>query len=261
METLTNQIRMSISPNKLLNPSVAMVKQIKSSAFLRAQQEVNSSMRKAVETIRTSNNNSGMMLKIDNNRAECQIDSTKSQWDGSTLLKGNPLSLNSWVADLNRITCLMIKVRIHSVANRILSSSCLTEEVEIKERMTGLMKKEVITCQESSTNQLSMVDTTASTISIITISTDLSIQITHSARKTRAIVVTQAVITLEVEVKATISTITKVIVAIRTNLVVIMLQGAKAGRQALRITTRETTSSQTMEAVVAIIMILTMEIR
>lgn len=121
------------------------------------------------------------------------------------------------------------------------------------------MRKEVITCLESSTNQLSMVDTTASTISIITISTDLSIQITHSARKTLAIVVTQAVITLEVEVKATISTITKEIVAIRTNLVVIMLQGVKAGRQALRITTRVTTSSQTMEAVVAIIMILIME--
>lgn len=45
MEILTNQIRMEISPNQLLNPSVAMVKQIKSSADLRAQQEVNSSMR------------------------------------------------------------------------------------------------------------------------------------------------------------------------------------------------------------------------
>ena len=131
------------------------------------------------------------------------------------------------------------------------------------------MRKEVITCLESNTNRLSMVDmlvrqlnmvnTTASTTSIITISTDLSIQITHSARKTRAIVVTQAVITLEVEVKATISIITKEIVAIRTNLVVIMLQEAKVGRQALRITTRGTTSSQTMEAVVAIIMILIME--
>ena len=105
METLTNQIRMSISPNKLLNPSVAMVKQIKSSAFLRAQQEVNSSMRKAVETIRTSNNNSGMMLKIDNNRAGCQIDSMKSQWDGSTLLKGNPLSLSLRVTDHNKTIC------------------------------------------------------------------------------------------------------------------------------------------------------------
>ena len=135
--------------------------------------------------------------------------------------------------------------------------------------MTGLMRKEVITCLESNTNRLSMVDmlvrqlnmvnTTASTTSIITISTDLSIQITHSARKTRAIVVTQAVITLEVEVKATISIITKEIVAIRTNLVVIMLQEAKVGRQALRITTLGTTSSQTMEAVAAIIMILIME--
>ena len=132
------------------------------------------------------------------------------------------------------------------------------EVLETTERTTGRTRKETITCLESNTNQLSMVDTTISTISII-ISTDLSIQIILSAHKTQAIVVIQAVITLEDVVKATTSTIIKVIAAIRTNLVVIILQEAKVDRQALQITTPETTSSQTTEVGVVIITILIME--
>ena len=132
------------------------------------------------------------------------------------------------------------------------------ELVETTERMTGRTRKETITCLESNTNQLSMVDTTINTISII-ISTDLSIQITLSAHKTQAIVVIQAVITLEDVVKATTSTIIKEIAAIRTNLVVIILQEAKVDHQAQQITTPETTSSQTTEVGVAIITILIME--
>lgn len=122
--------------------------------------------------------------------------------------------------------------------------------------MTGHTRKEAIICQESKTNQLNMVDTTINTISII-INTDLSIQITHSAPKTQATVATQAVITRGVEDKAIINTITKAIAAIRINLA-IMLLGAKVGRQALRITTPETTLSQITEVVVTI-MILIME--
>ena len=102
-----------------------------------------------------------------------------------------------------------------------------------------------------------MVDTTINTISII-INTALSIQITHSAPKTQATVATQAVITRGVEDKAIINTITKAIAAIRINLVIMRL-GAKVGRQALRITTPETTLSQITEEVVVIIMILIME--
>ena len=132
------------------------------------------------------------------------------------------------------------------------------EVLETTEQTTGRTRKETITCLESNTNQLSMVDTTISTISII-ISTDLSIQIILSAHKTQAIVVIQAVITLEDVVKATTSTIIKAIAAIRTNLVVIILQEAKVDRQALQITTPETTSSLTTEVGVAIITILIME--
>ena len=132
------------------------------------------------------------------------------------------------------------------------------EVLETTERTTGRTRKETITCLESNTNQLSMVDTTISTISII-ISTDLSIQIILSAHKTQAIVVIQAVITLEDVVKATTSTIIKAIAAIRTNLVVIILQEAKVDRQALQITTLETTSSLITEVGVVIITILIME--
>lgn len=132
------------------------------------------------------------------------------------------------------------------------------EVLETTEQTTGRTRKETITCLESNTNQLSMVDTTISTISII-ISTDLSIQIILSAHKTQAIVVIQAVITLEDVVKATTSTIIKAMAAIRTNLVVIILQEAKVDRQALQITTPETTSSLTTEVGVAIITILIME--
>ena len=64
-----------------------------------------------------------------------------------------------------------------------------------------------------------MVDTTTSAITIITISTDLSIKITRSALRTQVIEVTKAVIFLEDVVKASISTMTNAIVAIRTNLV------------------------------------------
>ena len=103
-----------------------------------------------------------------------------------------------------------------------------------------------------------MVDTTISTISII-ISTDLSIQIILSAHKTQAIVVIQAVIILEGVVKATTSTIIKAIAAIRTSLVVIILQEAKVDRQALQITTLETTLSLITEVGVATITILIME--
>ena len=132
------------------------------------------------------------------------------------------------------------------------------EVLETTEQTTGRTRKETITCLESNTNQLSMVDTTISTISII-ISTDLSIQIILSAHKTQAIVAIQAVITLEDVVKATTSTIIKAMAAIRTNLVVIILQEAKVDRQALQITTPETTSSLTTEVGVAIITILIME--
>ena len=64
-----------------------------------------------------------------------------------------------------------------------------------------------------------MVDTTTSAITIITISTDLSIKITRSDLRTQAIEVTKAVIFLEDVVKASISTMTNAIAAIRTNLV------------------------------------------
>ena len=105
-----------------------------------------------------------------------------------------------------------------------------------------------------------MVDTTVNIISITIISnTDLSIQITRSALKIQAIVATQAVIILEGVAKATISTITKAIVAIKTNSVVIMLLEAKVDRKALQITTLGTTSSQITEAVVATITSLIME--
>ena len=126
--------------------------------------------------------------------------------------------------------------------------------------MRGLTKKETITCLESNTNQLNMVDTTVSIISTIIISIDLNIQITRSAHKTQATVATQAVTIQEDVAKAIISTIIKEIAAIRTNLVVILLQEAKAaGHQALQITTPEITLNQTTEAVVAIITIKIME--
>ena len=126
--------------------------------------------------------------------------------------------------------------------------------------MRGLTKKETITCLESNTNQLNMVDTTVSIISTIIISIDLNIQITRSAHKTQATVATQAVTIQEDVAKAIISTIIKEIAAIRTNSVVILLQEAKAaGHQALQITTPEITLNQTTEAVVAIITIKIME--
>ena len=154
----------------------------------------------------------------------------------------------------------MIQAQTLSEVNRTLSSSCLMVVVETTELTIGHTRKGAITCLESNTSRLSMVDITVNIISIIIISnTDLSIQITRSAHKIQAIVATQAVIILEDVAKATISTITKAIVAIKTNLVVIMLLEAKVDRKALQITTLGTTSSQTTEAVVATITSLIME--
>ena len=86
-----------------------MVKEIKSLEGLRDLQEANNNTRKVVETIQTSHNK-GTTWKIDNNRAECQIDLTKNPWDGSTLLNDNLLSLNLWAAALNRTICSMIQL-------------------------------------------------------------------------------------------------------------------------------------------------------